>query len=330
MGTPARDMALAKVAIVAARTDSTRAGQIAFAVTGRPRQASGQGAWEREAAPPPSMLNDPNRAIYWKVRALTDIAIVVARADSDHSVRLSDNAERFARTIAGQGTMRDTAAASTEATAAQTDPIQAGQLLAEAEQWARAISTSDLQSMALTSVKAAGAQIDPDHAGQLLAEAEQYAHAISGTPARLGALGEVALAAARTNPVQAEQVIGSLPASAPERAEVAMAAALTDPACGERIAAGSADRYLQALVRAVVAVRTDPADAGPLLEQAVEAAGDDPAHVAEIAVVVAAADPARAEQVASTIKAGAGMTAGYWRARALAGLANVCLGNGAR
>ena len=108
-----------------------------------------------------------------------------------------------------------------------------------------------------------------------------------------------------------------------------MVAALTDPACGERIAAASADRYLQALVRAVVAVRMDPADAGPLLEQAVEAAGDDPARVAETAVLVASADPARAEQVASTIKAGAGMTTGYWRARALAGLANVCLESGA-
>jgi len=45
--------------------------------------------------------------------------------------------------------------------------------------------------------------------------------------------------------------------------------------------------------------------------------------------VMASADPARAEQVASTIKAGAGMTAGYWRARALAGLANACLGRDA-
>ena len=141
---------------------------------------------------------------------------------------------------------------------------------------------------------------------------------------------EVALAAARTNPVQAEQVIGSLPPGAPERAEVAMVAALSDPACGERIAASSADRYLQALVGSVVAVRTDPANAGPQLEEAVEAAGDDPARVAEIALVLASTDPARAEQVASTIKAGAGMTAGYWRARALAGLANVCLGSGAR
>jgi hypothetical protein len=109
-----------------------------------------------------------------------------------------------------------------------------------------------------------------------------------------------------------------------------MVAALTDPACGERIAADSANGYLKALVRAVVAVRADPAEAGPLLEQAVEAAGHDPARTAEIAVVMASVDPARAEQVASTITAGAGLTAGYWRVRALAGLANVCLGSGSR
>jgi hypothetical protein len=330
MGAPARDMALAKVAVVAARTDSTRAGQIALTVTGRPRKPPGQGRWKREAPPPPSMLNDPNQAIYWKVRALTEIAIVVARADSDRSVRLPDDAERFAGTTADHGTARDVAPTTTEAAGAQTDPAQAGQLLTEAEQWARAISKSDLQGMALTSVKAAAAQIDTGHARELLAEAEQYARAISGAPARLEALGEVALAAARTNPAQAEQVIGSLPPDAPERAEVAMVAALTDPACGERIAASSAGRYLQALVRAVVAVRTDPANAGPLLEQAVEAAGNDPARVAEIAMVVASTDPARAEQVARTITAGAGMTAGYWRARALAGVANVCFGSGAR
>jgi Protein kinase domain len=329
MGTPARDMALAKVAMVAARTDSTRAGQIAFTVTGGPTQTPGQGRWNREAPPSPSMLHDPNQAIYWKVKALTEVAIVAARADPDRSARLSDDAEPFARTIAEQGTLQDTATASAEQ-ADQTDPVQAGQLLTEAEQWARAISKSDLQSMALASVKAAAAQIDPDHAGQLLTEAEQYARAISSAPARLETLGEVALAAARINPVQAEQVIGSLPPNAPERAEVAMVAALTDPACAERIAARSADIYLQALVRAVVAVRTDPANAGPLLEQAIEAAGSDPAHVAEIVVVVASADPARAEQVASTITAGAGMAGGYWRARALAGLANLCFGSGAR
>jgi hypothetical protein len=328
MGTPARDLALAKVAMVAARTDSTRAGQIASAVTGRPGQTPGQ---DRPEAPPsPSMLDDPNQAIYWKVRALTEIATVMARADSDRSVRLSDDAERFVRTIADQPTLRDAAPTGAEAAAAQTDPAQAGQLLTEAEQWAQAISPSDLQTMALTSVKAAAAQIDPERAGRLLAEAEQYARAISSAPSRLKALGVVALAAARTNPVQAEQVIGSLSPDAPERAEVAMVAALGDPACGERIAASSADRYLHALVGSVVAIRTDPTNAGPLLEEAVEAAGDDPARVAEIAVVLASTDPARAEQVASTIKAGAGMTAGYWRARALAGLANVCLGSGAR
>ena len=309
MGTPARDMALAKIAMVAARTDTARAGEIAFTVTGRLRQAPGQGERKREAAPP-SMLNDPNRAIYWKVRALTEIALVVSRADSD----------RFARTLADQGTVRETAPGGAEA----------GQLLAEAEQWAGVISQSDVQSMALTSVKAAAAEIDPDHAEQLLTEAEQYARAISSASARLETLAEVALAAARTNPVQAEQIAGGLPPGAPERAEVAMAAARIVPACGERIAVGSADGYLQALVRAVVAVRADPAGAGPLLEAAVEAAGDDPARLAEIAVVLASADPVRAEQVASTIPTGAGMTAGYWRARTLAGLANVCFGNGDR
>src|SRR5271170_1442032 len=329
MGTPARDMALAKVAMVAARTDSTRAGQIALTVTGRARQTPGQGRWEREAPPPPSMLHDPDQAIYWKVRALTEVAIVAARADPGHSARLPDDVEPFARTTPEQGTLQDTATASAEEAADQTDPVQAGQLLIEAEQWARAISKSDLQSMALASVKAAAAQIDPDHAGQLLTEAEQYSRAISSAPARLETLGEVALAAARTNPVQAEQVVGSLAPGAPKRAEVAMTAALTDPACGERIAASSADRYLQALCRAVVAVRTDPARAGPLLEQAVEAAGHDPARMAEIAVVMASADLARAEQVARTIEAGAGMSAGYWKARALAGLANVCLGSDA-
>jgi hypothetical protein len=330
MGTPARDMALAKVAMVAARTDSTRAGQIAVTVTGRTGQTPGQDRWERGAPPPPSMLNDPNRAIYWKVRALTEVAIVVARAGADRPVRLPDDAERFSRTIADQGMSPDATQTTAEAAAAQTDPAQAEHLLLEAAQLARAINQSDLQSMALASVKAAAAQIDPDRAGQLLAEAGLHAHAIGSGPARLEALAEVALAAARADPVQAEQVIGSLPADAPERAEVAMVAALTDPACAERIAASSASGYLQALVRAVAAVHADPASSGPLLEQALAAAGHDPAQMTEIAVLVAATDPDRAEQVARTITAGAGMTAGYWRARALAGLANVCLGDGAR
>jgi hypothetical protein len=330
MGAPARDMALAKVAMVAARADPARAGQIAFAVAGRPRQTPGQDGWKWEAPPSPSMLDNPDQAIYWKVRALAEIAIVAARAGSGRSVRQPDDAERFGRTIVDQGTLRDAAPASAEVAAAQTDPAQPRQLLTEAERWARAITKSDLQNMALTSVKVAVAQIGPDYAGQLLAEAEQHACAISGASDRLETLGEVALAAARIDAVRAEQVIGSLSPNAPKRAEVAMVAALTDPACGERIAVGGADGYLPALVRAVVAVRTDPANAGPLLEQAVQAAGDDPARVAEIAVVVASTDPARAEQVAGTIKAGAGMTGGYWRVRALAGLANVCFGSDVR
>jgi hypothetical protein len=326
MGAPARDMALTKVATVAARTDSTRAGRIALTVTGRPSQTAGQGRWMREEPPPPSMLTEPDQAMYWKVRALTEIAIAMAGADPDRPARPPDDAERFARSISPQGTLRDVAGTAAEATAAQMDPGQAGQLLAEAEQWARAIDRSDLQAAALASVKVAAAQIDRDHAGQLLTEAEQHARTIGGAPARLESLGEVALAAARVDPAQAEQVIRSLPPGAPRLAAVAMVAARTDPACGERIAAYSADEYLQALVRVVAAVRADPDNAGPRLEQAVAAAGNDPARVAEIAMVVAPADPDQAEQVVSRIKAGAGMSAGYWRARTLAGLADVCSG----
>jgi hypothetical protein len=326
MGAPARDMALAKVAIVAAGTDATAAERIALTVSGRPGQASGQGARERDAAPPPSMLENPDQATYWKVLALTEMAIALAGADSGRPHRRPDDAGLFARTMAEEGSLRDAAPAGAEAAAAHTNAAPAGQLLAEAEQWARAISNSDLQSMALSSVKAAAARIDPDRAAQLLTEAEQYARAISSAPARLETLGEVALAAARTDPGQAEQVVRGLPPDAPKLAEVAKAAALNDPACGERIAACSADGYLQALVRAVVAVRTDPAGAGPLLEQAVQAAGADPARVAEVALVADRADPARAEQVVRTVKAGAGMMSGYWRARTLADLADLCLG----
>ena len=291
MGTPARDMALARVAVVAARNESSRAGDIAFTVIGRRTQAPDRDRREREreGPPPPSMLNDPDRAIYWKVRALTEVAVVMAGADSDRA--------------------------------------QVRQLLSEADELARVIGDADLQSMSLTSVKVAAAQIDPDHAGPLLTEAEQYARAIASAPTRLETLEEVALAAARIDALHAEQVIGSLPPNAAKRAEIAMVAALIDPACGERIAAGCADRYLYALVRAVIAVRADPAEAEPLLEEAVAAAGHDPARLAEIAVVIATADYTRAEQIASTLQAGAGMTAGYWRARALAGLANECLGD---
>ena len=326
MGAPARDMALAKVATVAARTDSTRAGRIALTVTGRPSQAPGQGRWDREEPPPPSTLAEPNQAMYWKVRALIEIAIAVAGADPDHPARPPDDAERFARPISAQGTLREVAQTAAETAAAQLDPDQAGQLLTEAERWARTITNSDLQAVVLTGIKLAAARIDPDRAAQLLTEAEQHARTISGAPARLESLGEVALTAAHTDPAQAEQVIRSLPPDAPRLAEVARAAARTDPACGERIAANSADGYLQALVRAVVALRTDPANAGPRLEQAAAAAGSDPAHLAEIAMVAASTDPDQAEQVVRGIKAGAGMSAGYWQARTLAGLADVCFG----
>src|SRR5215475_13390061 len=172
MGAPARDMALAKVATVAARTDPTQAERIAPAVTGRPSQAPGQDMREREQPPPPSMLAEPDQAMYWKVRALIEVAIGVTGADPDRPAGPPDDAERFARPISPQGTVRDVAQAPAGETAAQMGAGQAGPLLAEAEQWARAIGRSDLQAAALASVKVAAAQIDRDHAGQLLTEAE--------------------------------------------------------------------------------------------------------------------------------------------------------------
>jgi hypothetical protein len=67
--------------------------------------------------------------MYGKVRALIEIAIAVAGADSDRSARPPDDAERFARSIIAPGTLRDVAPTTAEATAAQIDPDQAGQLL---------------------------------------------------------------------------------------------------------------------------------------------------------------------------------------------------------
>src|SRR5215475_8213851 len=107
MGAPARDMALAKVATVAARTDPTQAERIAPAVTGRPSQAPGQDMREREQPPPPSMLAEPDQAMYWKVRALIEIAIAMAGADPDCPAGPPDDAERSARPISPQGTLRD-------------------------------------------------------------------------------------------------------------------------------------------------------------------------------------------------------------------------------
>src|SRR5262249_23172064 len=139
MGAPARDMALAKLAAAAARTDSTWAGRIALAVTGRPGQAPGQGRPQREPPPPSLTLAEPGPAVSWKVGAVTEIAIGTAGADPYRPAR-PDDAERFPRSATAQGTVRDVAQTTAETAADQNDPDQAGQLLAAADQWARAIS----------------------------------------------------------------------------------------------------------------------------------------------------------------------------------------------
>ncbi len=155
MGAPARDMALATIATAVARTDPTWAGG-SRSPSPASGQAPGQDRSEREQPPPPSMLAEPDQAMYWKVRALTEVAIAAATAEADRPARPPEDAERFARSITTPGTMRDVAPTTAETAAAQIDPEQAGQLLTEAEQWARAISKSDLQAKALTSVQSGG------------------------------------------------------------------------------------------------------------------------------------------------------------------------------
>src|SRR6185312_2652909 len=124
MGTPARDMALAKVAMVAARPIPPGPGRSpspSWVGPGRLRTRVGGSG---RHLPRPQCWTTRNQTIYWKVRALTEIAIVMTRADSDRSVRMSDEAERFARTIADQGTLRAAASTSAEAAVGQTDPVQ--------------------------------------------------------------------------------------------------------------------------------------------------------------------------------------------------------------
>src|SRR5262249_57019449 len=128
----------------------------------------------------PRRLAERAQPMPWRPGALRGLALLGAGVAPARRAGRREDADRLARPISPQGTVRDVAQAPAEETAAQMGPGQAGPLLAEAEQWARAIGRSDLQAAALASVKVAAAQIDPDQAGPLLAEPEQYARTISG------------------------------------------------------------------------------------------------------------------------------------------------------
>jgi hypothetical protein len=197
-----------------------------------------------------------------------------------------------------------------------------GQLLADAEQLARAITADDTRAMAMTVVITAAAQIDQDRAGSLFAEAEHLARTITSSAAREEALGEIALAAARTEPARAEKIARSLHDRERTVAELASEVAVTDRARAERIAVGITDEYVHALVMAEIAARTDPADAEARVREALQAAHHDPARMVEVAMVAARTDRGLAEEIVDAIRSRDNVrTADFWRARALADLA---------
>jgi hypothetical protein len=207
----------------------------------------------------------------------------------------------------------------------------------------------------MAAVKVGAAQIASGHADALLLEAEQAARVISADSDRFESLAQVALAAAHIDPGRAEQIARSLTSLPHRLGELALVVALRDQARAERIAATIGDEYVRALARAALMLQTVPGNAAASLGEAENAAGESPARLMTVAMLTARTDPVRAEQIARAVKSGpetidaqpednqhqrsaaAGYlppaeyymrSAGYWRARALAGLASVAYEKG--
>jgi Protein kinase domain len=204
-------------------------------------------------------------------------------------------------------------------------------------------AAADLRAGALAAVKTAAARLDPAQAGALLAEAEQAARAIGADRQRFDALEQVARTAARILPERAEQIARSLLHLPRTLGELALVVAVDDAERAGRIAAAITDAYLRALAQAALAVRTAPGTAGPLLGRAEQAANGIPARLIEVALVAARIDPDHAERLARSVTRGAEIiyvrpddgqhgwqpvnglvrSARYWQAWALTDLAAV-------
>jgi len=360
--------AVARVAMVAAHTDPARAEQMTRSITSRIEQEMQTGAvqsgtaritrWRRKRPRVPHAVSfagprlGDETARYWAAQALAEVALRVAGVGPIRLGRSSTDAAQFARTITMDHAPHLGASVSGR-TAAGIDRTRATQHLIDAEQLAMGIAasgltasgvgTGDLRAAALTAVKTAAARIDSGHADALLTEAEQAARAISTDSERFKSLERVALTAARIDPGRAEQIARSLPPRPPELGELALMVAFRDPGRAERIAVTITDEYVRALVRAVLTIQTAPGNAGALLEEAENAAGEIPAHLIAVAMVTARLDRIRAERIVRTIKSGPEImyaqsednqfewsattgymrSAEYWRARALAELAVV-------
>lgn len=319
--------------------------------------------WGRKRARTGELVLSPGARLpdevarYWAARALAAVALGVAGIHPGRPGRAPADAEQFARTITVDGPAGRAPLA--RGTTAAADRAYAGQCLADAGQLALSIAASgytatgiaaaDLRAGAVAAVKTAAAQLDPGHADAFLREAEEAARAIGDDAGRFESLGQVALIAAYLAPEQAEQIARSLLSRPPQLGELALAVSLRDPVRARRVADAIRDEYVRALVRAALLVRTAPDDAGPRLSEAERAAGESPAQLIAVAMLTAGTDPVHAERLARAVKGGpesadvqpeAGQyerptassmrpaeyrmrSAGYWRARALAGLAIV-------
>lgn len=258
----------------------------------------------------------------WAARALAEVAVAMSGNGGRDPRRSPPVIEDKSTVSAPHGSAAPTAGPF-RTMASAVHPADPEQLLADAAQLARDIEAYDTRALALTAVTTAAARIDPGYAATSLTEAERFARNTNSSSARDEALGEVALTAARVEPARAEQITRSLPDREQTLADVALAVAATDRPRAERIAANIADEYVHALVMATIAVRTDPAHAEPQLKEALQAAHQDPAHMAEVAIVAGRTGDAQAEEIVRAIRSRDNIrTADFWKARALAALAS--------
>jgi Protein kinase domain len=311
------------------------------------------------SAPSPETRLGDETARYWAALALAQVALGVAGVASARDGGSPTDPGQFASTITVDGGPWFWAPPPPRSQA-DIDRAHAAQCLADAERLASGIAASgftasgiasaDLRARAITAVKTAAAQIDYGRADALLLDAEQAARVISADADRLESLRLVALTAAHVDPGRAEQIAGSLLARPERQGELALTVAVRDLPRAERIAATITDEYVRALVRAALMVQAAPGNAAARLAEAEQAAGEAPARLIAVAMMTARTDPVRAEVIARAIKSGpeyivtrpedshyeqsaaAGYlppaeynmrSAGYWRARALAGLAFV-------
>jgi Protein kinase domain len=256
-------MAIARAAMVAAHTDPARAEQMIAAIRSR----------LEEAAPPVADQRGGGRANRGRPRPKAPPAVAPAPARGDHDVA------RYWAAVA----LAETAAA-----AAGAGPIRPGRWPADAEHFARTVTTPGHSSARTLNPGGAIVRIDRARAATYLTDAEQLAMRIaaagstaSGAAAadlRAAALTAVKTAAARLDPVRA----GALLADAEQAAQAISA---------------DHERFEWLGQVALTAARTDPARAEQIAGRLLRF----PHKLGELALAMASDEAARAERIAATI-----------------------------